>query len=253
MVSLFSSFDSFLPPSPLFFLFFPTAFPPPPHTHTHSLTHTHMVVGRGSKVVPGGGWSHGLWSEEAEAHVGTVLGITPGEQTHSPIHPSSFQIKLPLQQPGFNPSSLASTPAAWLQSAEFADSLTLAPTACKSDGHATQSPTLLRSYPQQLKFASIYLLSHEICYTSFHLYLCVSLLQRFFKYLCIAAKVPEAIQLAKKALEDGKVLLPSLRLNTCLAKRINCRTWTGNMCVPVSYLFLSPSSVRALVLVVWWL
>ena len=131
---------------------------------------------------------------------------------------------LQAQQPGFNPSSLASTPAAWLQSAEFADSLTLAPTACKSDGHATQSPTLLRSYPQQLKFASIYLLSHEICYTSFHLYLCVSLLQRFFKYLCIAAKVPEAIQLAKKALEDGKVLLPSLRLNTCLAKRINCRT-----------------------------
>ena len=48
---------------------------------------------------------------------------------------------------------------------------------------------------------------------------CVSLLQRFFKYLCIAAKVPEAIQLAKKALEDGKVpsiLFPFL-WNTCLA------------------------------------
>ena len=29
--------------------------------------------------------------------------------------------------------------------------------------------------------------------------------QRFFKYLCIAAKVPEAIKLAKKVLEEGKV------------------------------------------------
>ena len=118
---------------------------------------------------------------------------------------------------GFKPSSLASI-------CRVCRLTHTCPTACKSDGHATQSPTLLRSYPQQLKFASIYLLSHEICYASFHLYLCVSLLQRFFKYLCIAAKVPEAIQLAKKALEDGKVLLPSLHLNTCLAKRINCRT-----------------------------
>ena len=29
--------------------------------------------------------------------------------------------------------------------------------------------------------------------------------QRFFKYLCIAAKVPEAVQLAKRAIEQGKV------------------------------------------------
>ena len=29
--------------------------------------------------------------------------------------------------------------------------------------------------------------------------------QRFFKYLCIAAKVPQAIRLAKKALLEGKV------------------------------------------------
>ena len=182
--------------------------------------------------------------------MGTVLGITPGEQTHST--PAAFKSNchfsslawLQAQQPGFNPSSLASI-------CRVCRLTHTCPTACKSDGHATQSPTLLRSYPQQLKFASIYLLSHEICYASFHLYLCVSLLQRFFKYLCIAAKVPEAIQLAKKALEDGKVLLPSLHLNTCLAKRINCRTGTGNMCVPGS--FLSPSSVRALVLVVWWL
>lgn len=29
--------------------------------------------------------------------------------------------------------------------------------------------------------------------------------QRFFKYLCIAAKVPSTIELAKKALKDGKV------------------------------------------------
>ena len=32
-----------------------------------------------------------------------------------------------------------------------------------------------------------------------------SLRQRFFKYLCIAAKVPETIRVAKKALEEGKV------------------------------------------------
>ena len=63
--------------------------------------------------------------------MGTVLGITPGEQTHST--PAAFKSNchfsslawLQAQQPGFNPSSLASTPAAWLQSAEFADSLTL--------------------------------------------------------------------------------------------------------------------------------
>ena len=29
--------------------------------------------------------------------------------------------------------------------------------------------------------------------------------QRFFKYLCIAAKVPEAVKLAKRAIEQGKV------------------------------------------------
>ena len=53
--------------------------------------------------------------------MGTVLGITPGEQTHST--PAAFKSNchfsslawLQAQQPGFNPSSLASSPAAWLQ------------------------------------------------------------------------------------------------------------------------------------------
>lgn len=35
--------------------------------------------------------------------------------------------------------------------------------------------------------------------------------QRFFKYMCIAAKVPEAIALSKKALEDGKCVVIGLQ------------------------------------------
>ena len=35
--------------------------------------------------------------------------------------------------------------------------------------------------------------------------------QRFFKYMCIAAKVPEVIRLAKKALEDGKCVVIGLQ------------------------------------------
>ena len=30
--------------------------------------------------------------------------------------------------------------------------------------------------------------------------------QRFFKYLCISAKVPKCVQLAREAIRDGKVL-----------------------------------------------
>ena len=35
--------------------------------------------------------------------------------------------------------------------------------------------------------------------------------QRFFKYMCIAAKVPEVIKLARKALEDGKCVVIGLQ------------------------------------------
>ena len=35
--------------------------------------------------------------------------------------------------------------------------------------------------------------------------------QRFFKYMCIAAKVPEVINLAKKALSDGKCVVIGLQ------------------------------------------
>lgn len=35
--------------------------------------------------------------------------------------------------------------------------------------------------------------------------------QRFFKYMCIAAKVPEAIRLTKKALEEGKCVVIGLQ------------------------------------------
>lgn len=35
--------------------------------------------------------------------------------------------------------------------------------------------------------------------------------QRFFKYMCIAAKVPEVIKLAKKALMDGKCVVIGLQ------------------------------------------
>ena len=35
--------------------------------------------------------------------------------------------------------------------------------------------------------------------------------QRFFKYLCIAAKVPEVVQLSKKGLADGKCVVIGLQ------------------------------------------
>ena len=35
--------------------------------------------------------------------------------------------------------------------------------------------------------------------------------QRFFKYMCIAAKVPEVIRLAKQALQDGKCVVIGLQ------------------------------------------
>ena len=35
--------------------------------------------------------------------------------------------------------------------------------------------------------------------------------QRFFKYMCIAAKVPEAITLTKKALQEGKCVVIGLQ------------------------------------------
>ena len=35
--------------------------------------------------------------------------------------------------------------------------------------------------------------------------------QRFFKYMCIAAKVPRAIALSKKALEEGKCVVVGLQ------------------------------------------
>ena len=41
--------------------------------------------------------------------------------------------------------------------------------------------------------------------------LAISLVQRFFKYLCIAAKVPEVIRLANKGLEDGKCVVIGLQ------------------------------------------
>ena len=40
---------------------------------------------------------------------------------------------------------------------------------------------------------------------------CVCFTQRFFKYLCIAAKVPEVVRLAKKALVDGKCIVIGLQ------------------------------------------
>lgn len=45
----------------------------------------------------------------------------------------------------------------------------------------------------------------ENLWNSNHQFSCLCALQRFFKYLCIAAKVPEAIKLAQQALSDGKV------------------------------------------------
>lgn len=35
--------------------------------------------------------------------------------------------------------------------------------------------------------------------------------QRFFKYLCISAKVGYAVQLAKKSIEDGKCVIIGLQ------------------------------------------
>ena len=35
--------------------------------------------------------------------------------------------------------------------------------------------------------------------------------QRFFKYMCIAAKVPETIRQAKKAIEEGKCVVIGLQ------------------------------------------
>ena len=35
--------------------------------------------------------------------------------------------------------------------------------------------------------------------------------QRFFKYMCIAAKVPETIRLTKRALEEGKCVVIGLQ------------------------------------------
>ena len=39
----------------------------------------------------------------------------------------------------------------------------------------------------------------------------VLFMQRFFKYLCIAAKVPEVIQLAKRGVVDGKCVVIGLQ------------------------------------------
>lgn len=36
--------------------------------------------------------------------------------------------------------------------------------------------------------------------------------QRFFKYMCIAAKVPKAIEVAKGALDEGKCVVIGLQL-----------------------------------------
>lgn len=38
--------------------------------------------------------------------------------------------------------------------------------------------------------------------------------QRFFKYLCISAKVNHAVEVAKEALRSGKVLYTSVEINT---------------------------------------
>lgn len=35
--------------------------------------------------------------------------------------------------------------------------------------------------------------------------------QRFFKYMCIAAKVPQAVALSRKALEEGKCVVVGLQ------------------------------------------
>lgn len=58
----------------------------------------------------------------------------------------------------------------------------------------------------------------ELSFFSFLLFLFSSFLffssfsiQRFFKYLCIAAKVPEAIQLAKRGLQEGKCVVIGLQ------------------------------------------
>ena len=37
------------------------------------------------------------------------------------------------------------------------------------------------------------------------------IVQRFFKYLCIAAKVPEAIQLVKRGLQEGECVVIGLQ------------------------------------------
>ena len=163
---------------------------------------------------------------------------------------------------------------------ESINSPSLAPTPCKPDYHVTQScklPTLPPSYPpdsypptllppplppshpptllppplppslQAQHFISLRYVTLAFIFT------CVSLLQRFFKYLCIAAKVPEAIQLAKKALEDGKVLLPPLHLNMCIAMMIVKHEQEICVYQSLNCFFLPACSVRALVLVVWWL
>jgi len=51
----------------------------------------------------------------------------------------------------------------------------------------------------------------ENLWNSNHQFSCLCALQRFFKYLCIAAKVPEAIKLAQQALSDGKCVVIGLQ------------------------------------------
>ena len=115
----------------------------------------------------------------------------------TPTHPGCSQAKLPLQQFGFNPISLASTTESdSLTSLQQLTNHMAMPHSLTSHllSHPPSSSNLLA--PNSFSHVSRLLPSSPVC---------LSLLQRFFKYLCIAAKVPEAIQLAKKALEDGKV------------------------------------------------
>ena len=39
----------------------------------------------------------------------------------------------------------------------------------------------------------------------------IIIIQRFFKYLCIAAKVPEVVQLARRGLQEGKCVVIGLQ------------------------------------------
>ena len=61
----------------------------------------------------------------------------------------------------------------------------------------------------QVPFVSSAYFSWCINFSSF--FLSFFPVQRFFKYLCIAAKVPAAIQLAKRGLQEGKCVVIGLQ------------------------------------------